>query len=163
MSANMRTADRATSVVLAALGIGMAVGGFTMDRLEIRQIHPASIPGLVPMILGVLMVICAALLFASSRGGAERLDAPFMADGSTRNIGLTLALTLFYALVLVGWLPFFWATALFISAFALVFHWPAEGGGAARLRATAICVALGVLSSWAISALFSEGFLVRLP
>ncbi|MBD3625750.1 MAG: hypothetical protein HUJ24_10345, partial [Rhodobacteraceae bacterium] len=39
-------ADRVTAAVLFALGAGMSYGGYVMDRLEIRQIHPASIPGL---------------------------------------------------------------------------------------------------------------------
>ena len=61
------TADRLTGGILFVLGISMLVGGYTMDRLEIRHIHPASIPGLVPMGLGMAMAICALLLIMSTR------------------------------------------------------------------------------------------------
>ena len=60
-------ADRLTSVVLFALGAAMLIGGYSMDRLEIRQIHPASIPGLVPMVLGASLMLCAALLFTGAK------------------------------------------------------------------------------------------------
>ncbi|CAN0603617.1 unnamed protein product, partial [Ectocarpus sp. 12 AP-2014] len=50
MTFDGNTADRLTAVVLCLLGLAMTWGGFEMDRLEIRRIHPASIPGLVPMI-----------------------------------------------------------------------------------------------------------------
>ena len=56
------SADRLTAVAFFALGAAMAWGGFVMDRLEIRHIHPASIPGLVPMVLGGALMICAVLL-----------------------------------------------------------------------------------------------------
>ena len=46
----MAMADRLTAIVLLVIGLALLVGGWTMDRLEVRQIHPASIPGLVPMI-----------------------------------------------------------------------------------------------------------------
>ena len=56
MSLNSPVADRVTAAVLFLLGAGLSWGGFTMDRLEVRQIHPGSIPGLVPMILGVALM-----------------------------------------------------------------------------------------------------------
>ena len=76
-------ADRITAATLFALGAAMTWGGFVMDRLEIRQIHPASIPGLVPMILGAAMMLCATLLALSTRG----LSAP---DGTPAALTSTL-------------------------------------------------------------------------
>ena len=58
----MKTADRITALVLVGLGVAMFWGGFVMDRLEVRQIHPASIPGLMPMGLGMLTVVCGVVL-----------------------------------------------------------------------------------------------------
>ena len=54
----MAKADLLTGVVLLALGLAMLYGGFAMDRLTIRQIHPASIPGLVPVGLGLALAVC---------------------------------------------------------------------------------------------------------
>ena len=159
----MATADRLTAFVLLVLGVGMAVGGYTMERLEIRQIHPASIPGLVPMILGALMSGCALPLWLSASKDSERGAAPFMAGGSWARLGITTGLCVIYAVVLVGRIPFFWATSLFITAFALAFALPGAPPGRPRLMAAGISVALGIGMAFAISILFEQVFLVRLP
>ena len=159
----MATADRLTAFVLLVLGVGMAVGGYMMERLEIRQIHPASIPGLVPMILGALMAVCALLLWQSARQHGEREAAPFMSAGSWSRLGITTGLCIVYAVVLVGWMPFFWATALFITVFALTFALPGAPAGRPRLVAAGTSLALGVGMAFAISILFEQVFLVRLP
>ena len=44
MTFDGKMADRLTAIVLFGLGLAMAWGGFEMDRLEIRRIHPSSIP-----------------------------------------------------------------------------------------------------------------------
>lgn len=163
----MSLADRITALFLAVLGLSMAVGGYTMDRLEIRNIHPGSIPGLVPMILGALMVICAALLWRSAAQAGSSEDAPdtglTFADGSWPRLGLTAALCLIYALVLVGWLPFLWATALFVFGFAVIFGWPTPDSPRNPLRVVAVAAVLSLIMSWGTSYMFSELFLVRLP
>jgi ABC-type Fe3+-siderophore transport system permease subunit len=153
-------ADRVAAVVLFALGIAMLYGGYTMDRLEIRQIHPASIPGLVPMLLGGVLAACAAMLFAGAR---EDAGEPAAEGVSWSNAGIALGLSLVYALGLVGRVPFFWATAVFIAAFAAVFGWRDAEGRAGWVRLALFSIAFGVAMSGAISALFRYGFLVRLP
>jgi putative tricarboxylic transport membrane protein len=155
-------ADRITAVVLFVLGVAMLIGGYTMDRLEIRQIHPASIPGLVPMILGAVLALCAGLLYAGA--GSAAAEAPPEAGAvSWSDLWVTLALALGFALVLVGRLPFFWAAAIFIAAFVGWFSWREAATPTARLRAGAWAVGFALLASGAISGLFRYGFLVRLP
>ncbi|MFN4211974.1 MAG: hypothetical protein ACK4G5_15505, partial [Devosia sp.] len=55
-------ADLITAVVLIALGLLVTYLSWTMPRLEARRIHPATIPGLVPIMLGVLLTLCGGLL-----------------------------------------------------------------------------------------------------
>jgi xanthine/uracil permease len=153
-------ADRITAAALFALGIAMLWGGWTMDRLELRQIHPASIPGLVPMLLGAALAACAALLFAGARDDAEP-DAPEFVSWSS--MGVALLLSLIYALILVGRLPFFWATALYIAAFVAYFTWRDAEGEVSRTRVAVTSVLFAVVVSGAVGALFRYGFLVRLP
>lgn len=153
-------ADRLAALVLFVLGLAMLVGGYTMDRLEMRQIHPASIPGLVPMILGGVLAFCAVLLFAGA-GDDQAAEAPEMV--SWPNLGVALGLALVYAVVLVGRLPFFWATAIFIAAFAGYFYWQEAADRRGRIRAAVVAVVLGLVASGAIAGLFRYGFLVRLP
>jgi putative tricarboxylic transport membrane protein len=156
------TADRLAAVVFFALGLAMAYGGFVMDRLEIRQIHPASIPGLVPMILGIALMGCAILLAL----GADKDDdrAAQSPDISWNDLFITLAICAVYALGMVGRVPFGIATALFITAFSGWFLWPAAGATAsAKIKIAAGVVVFGIAVSAAISLLFRYAFLVRLP
>lgn len=162
MFADPRTADRITGLVLLMLGIAMLVGGYTMDRLEIRQIHPASIPGLVPMGLGIAMIICSILLIMSASGKAEQ--SATIEQGSFKNLLVSIILCLVYALGLLGKMPFAVATGIFIFLFSLYFSWPERGDNSrSRLKLIAFIALFAVLFSAAIALLFQYGFLVRLP
>ncbi|WP_299817578.1 tripartite tricarboxylate transporter TctB family protein [uncultured Jannaschia sp.] len=159
----MAKADRYTAVALLALGAAMLAGGWTMDRLEIRQIHPASIPGLVPMILGGLLAVCAGLLFRASYADAKRGPEAIMVGGSWSRLGITTATCLVYALVLIGWASYFWATAIFTAVFALLFSYPAGGSSREKAIAVAGAVMLGFGIGFGSALLFERLFLVRLP
>ncbi len=160
---HMALADRLTAILFLMLGLALLVGGYTMDRLEIRQIHPASIPGLVPMILGVLLSICAVLLYRSSYRPEERNAAPVFSGGSWGRLGITTVICTVYALGLVGWLPYFWATFVFAVCFTLIFSFPLDGERRTQLIAVAGALVLGVGVALGSSLLFQELFLVRLP
>ena len=74
------------------------------------------------------------------------------------------ALVLVYTLVLVGWLPFWLATALFVFAFIAAFELAARRlrrRGPRRTLAWAAAVAL--VAGVAVVLVFERGFLVRLP
>ena len=163
MRSDSALADRLTSVVLFALGAAMAFGGYAMDRLEVRQIHPASIPGLVPMFLGAALMVCAALLFRSARAAPAEADAdmPATASGSWVDLIAAGGMSLVYAIVLVGNLPFMAATALYIAAFTLYFDWRNEGRRGVGFIAFAVGFAVVVAA--AVALMFRYGFLVRLP
>lgn len=159
----MAAADRLTAIVFFAIGIAMLFGGWQMDRLEIRQIHPLSIPGLMPMLLGGALALCAVILWLQADPESEAGSQKIMTGGSPARLGTTVALTCFYALALVGHMPFLWATALFIASFAAVFSWPAGAGRAAGLRVIGQAALFGIVAAYAITLLFEKAFLVRLP
>lgn len=159
----MAQADRVCAVVLASLGLGMLAGGWTMDRLEIRNIHPASIPGLVPIILGALMTLCAVLLFRSAGREGRHGEEPFLTGGSWPRLLATAAICTIYALVLVGWLPFFWSTAIFVTAFGALFSWPSDADGRAAAITIVRSAVFGILVAFCTALLFERVFLVRLP
>lgn len=159
-------ADRVTAVLLFALGAAMLIGGFTMDRLEIRQIHPASIPGLVPMVLGAALALCAILLFsgARDRAGEQGPETSVVEDSvSWPNLFVAALFSAVFALILVGRVPFFVSTAAFITVFVGYFSWPRGEGRNRKIRAVLFALVFGVAASAAISLLFRYGFLVRLP
>jgi hypothetical protein len=166
-------ADRITGLVFLALGISMLVGGFFMDRLEFRQIHPASIPGLLPMGLGAAMAFCALLLVLSTgrqsplTGGdndASVQNATSDDPGSYKNLLVTAFLSIAYAAGLVGQIPFYAATAIFIFLFSVYFLWPGnDANSKAKFRISLLCAVYAMVFAVGISVLFRYGFLVRLP
>jgi len=159
MSLNSPVADKVTAAVLFLLGAGMSWGGFTMDRLEMRDIHPGSIPGLVPIILGLALMGCAVLLFAGTRDKSREVAET---GESWQDFAIAAAGSVVYAVAMVGNVPFVVATTIYIAAFVWWFTRPAtdEAGG---LRRVVIAVGFGAVVSVAISVLFRYGFLVRLP
>ncbi|MCB1969177.1 MAG: tripartite tricarboxylate transporter TctB family protein [Geminicoccaceae bacterium] len=157
-------ADLYSVPVFFVLGAAMLYGGWTMDRLAVRQIHPASIPGLVPMLLGGALMLAAVVLFAqaqrpSATGEVDR-EAP---TGGNRRLFATLLLCSAYALGLVGHVPFPVATAIFIIAFVIVFECVLSEAPVSLAKTTAIAVVFGIVLSAAVSLLFRYAFLVRLP
>lgn len=161
-----RTVDSAVAAILMAVGLAQLWGGFTMERLEVRRIHPASIPGLVPMMLGLAMFVLAVIVFLASRKqAAPGDDSP---DGGfslaeLKSFAIVAGLAAIYALGLVGMVHFWLASSLFVFAFIMVAEWPRLDTNAARLKITAIAAAIAIVVPGGISYMFEQGFLVRLP
>ena len=60
-----------------ALGVAILVGSITMDRLEQQHINPYTVPGLLPGLLGIAMILLGGILALRSwRRGALRLAPP---------------------------------------------------------------------------------------
>lgn len=153
-------ADRVTAFVLFILGAGFLYGGFVMDRLEIRRIHPASIPGLLPMILGMAMMVCAVALYLSARRDDPGEDP---GDVSWANLGIVIAWCAVYALAAVGNMPFAPATAIFVAGFTIWFLRDADTGRWPSPKTIGAIVVFSAFIGWGVAALFRYGFLVRLP
>jgi putative tricarboxylic transport membrane protein len=159
----MVRADLVTGVVLLALAVAVIAGAWNMDRLEIRRIHPLSAPGLTPGLLGIALGVASLILIAQSvRSGGlagwrdwERRPLP-----PAIRLAVAFALCIGYALGLVGRMPFWLATALFVTTFIVAFEWADDGRRAARL---AWAAAIGIAAGLGISYVFSDLFLVRLP
>ena len=65
-----------------ALGIAILVGSITMDRLEQQHINPYTVPGLLPGLLGIMMIVLGGILaLRSMRRGALHLGALALAYG----------------------------------------------------------------------------------
>ncbi len=136
-----------------------------MDRLEIRRIHPASIPGLVPMILGVCMMICAVFLGLGSVSKTEStpVEQESMDRSNWADFAFAAAWSCTFAILLVGRMPFMAASALYIAVFAAWYLWPSQSTRAGRLKMLVLVLLYAGLVAAGISALFQYGFLVRLP
>jgi hypothetical protein len=160
-------ADLVTALLLVALGLAVSYFSWTMDRLEVRRINPATIPGLVPMILGAALTLCGALLAVRSwridkKGGGAALLRALVSWQSMRVLAI-LALALVFTLVLMGRMPFWLAAGLFIFTFIVLFE-TAMADEPKPLVATLLW-ALGIAAAGGggIWYVFERIFLVRLP
>lgn len=164
----MNRADLLSGIVFTLLGLAIVYFSWVMPRLEIRGIHPSTIPGIVPGLLGGLLTICGILLgakaFAATRGvsGWSDFFSLFTSPQAGR-FGVVAALTQGYSLVLVGLVPFWLATALFVFAFIVVFEaWLADTPKPLA-RAALWAAVQAVVVAATVTLVFQYGFLVRLP
>ena len=165
---HMGRADLIMGMVLLVLGIGVTWMAWEMPRLTTRGIHPATAPGLVPGLLGIAITICGAILagrslrYATDGAGWAAFARLFVSNEAARAAS-ALALAMIYAIVLVGWFPFWLATGLFVFAFIVVF----ERGFAASphpVWRTLLTASLqAVIVAIVVTLVFERGFLVRLP
>lgn len=159
-------ADFITGLAIVALGGAALVLSLEMPRFEDREIDPYTIPGLVPAILGgILLALGLVLTVRAARAGGWRFG-PGSAWGAddrptALRVALTIALTVGYAAGLVGLLPFWLATFLFALAFVVVFEW--AKGAEGRVRRIAFAVLYATALAAAVTYVFQEIFLVRLP
>ena len=152
------------------LGIAILVGSITMDRLEQQHINPYTAPGLLPGLLGIMMILLGGILaLRSLRRGALHL-APPLPDAHDRErwrrIWVVLALCLGYGVVLIGHgLPFWLASTIYVTASILIIrrmsHDPADRRQTPKAWAKALTI--GLTSSVVTHLVFQEFFLVRLP
>jgi putative tricarboxylic transport membrane protein len=166
----MVKADFVTGLMLVALGIATLVESLRMPRFVELNVNPYTVPGLVPGALGAIILALGAVLFLrAARAGDWRLaerapDAvPWSGGSGVRRVLLSIALCLAYAAGLVGRLPFWLATFLFVAAFVILFEWPLAADRSDRTRRVLWPVLLAAAISAATSFVFQEIFLVRLP
>jgi len=162
-------ADFVTSLCLVCLGTGTVAESWRMPRLQEMNINPYTIPGLVPGILGgVLLLLGVVLLVRSARAGGWRIWVSPIPKSSAKTLAarrtvLTLALTFGYAAGLVGRIPFWLATFLFVLAFVALFEWQAGQSRQQAAKAIASAVLVAGLTSAIVTVVFQYLFLVRLP
>ena len=160
-------ADLVTALVLVAIGLFVFIYSYNMPRLEARRVHPSTIPGLVPMMLGVALVLLGGLLAWRSwrieaPGGWRHLASVFSTLMAARVVAATV-LVLVFTLGLVGWLPFWAATMIFICIFSVTFETILTSSPLPLARSLFWGAATAIVCGGGIYYLFAKIFLVRLP
>jgi Tripartite tricarboxylate transporter TctB family len=122
-----------------------------MDRLERHGAALYTAPGLVPGLLGLVLLVLGVVLAARNR--AVTLPSPGFRWGNTP---LVLVLCLGYAVGLVGRAPFWLATFIFVTTFIAIFEYPSR-------RRMALAPVYAAATSLVVTYLFETVFLVRLP
>jgi hypothetical protein len=153
--------DRLFGAGWLALGAVVLVASWRMDRLEGQHINPWSAPGLLPGLLGALMILFGATLM---------LRRPVVAGGDAERAApagrtwLAIALCIGFAAGLLGHgLPFWLTAASFMFIAILSFRWLDREAGAALGRLALESAVIALCASASISLLFQEVFLIRLP
>ncbi|MCD6343595.1 MAG: tripartite tricarboxylate transporter TctB family protein [Spirochaetaceae bacterium] len=167
---NMPKADFLMSILLIVFGITVLVTSINMPRFEEMDANPYSVPGVVPGFLGVIIGFMGLVLLIRSLirkgyklGITGQTVKNWAKEDSTRRLLLTLGLTLLYALVFIGFLPYAVGTVLFIFAFIVVFEY--KNGIPLREQKRMIwkAVLTSVISGISIWVVFRYLFLVNLP
>ena len=160
--------DLWTAAVFLTVAIAILYASWLMPtyREQAGQLYTA--PGLVPAFYGTIVGILSLWLGARSigRGALKRGTATprTKREGySDTRLVFASVLCLAYAVGLLGRMPFWLATAIFVFLFVLLFEWERGQAWALRARRIATAAALGVGTGWTVLYVFRDIFLVRLP
>ena len=153
-----------------ALGLAVLVGSVTMDRLESQNINPYTVPGLLPGLLGIAMILLGGVLAVRSwqRGALAHPREPFTGHQreTRKRVWTVIALCSVYSVVLIGHgLPFWLASALFVTGSILILQRMNRDPEERRLPPMlwVKAIAIGVIASVLTQVVFQDLFLVRLP
>jgi hypothetical protein len=159
--------DIVGGLVWIVFGSVLVVLSWQMDRFEGQGGTLWTAPGLWPGLIGTLIAILGGVLIARSLVRARRIgfgaaqaDQAVLVAGS--QFALAVALIFIYALLLVGrGLPFWLATAGFVTVFVFLFR--RASGGPSGARAMAFALTCGIVTAAVVSYAFEKLFYVRLP
>jgi putative tricarboxylic transport membrane protein len=159
-------ADLLTAVVLLAFGLAVVGLALRMPTFVEQSGTGLTAPGIVPGFHGTVIALLSVVLGmrALRRGFAAHAPASTSTASGTDALRLFAAAALgtIYAGVLIGRMPFWLATALFVFGFTAGFEWTTpgpRGRGRQLIEAAAIALATG----WGVHLVFEDLFLVRLP
>lgn len=164
----MAKADLIAGIVFLVFGLTVFYLAWDMPRLENRRIHPSTIPGLVPMLLGGALTLCGFLLsLAATRTqplarGWDALGGQVFSVEASRVV-ILLGLVLVYTLVLIGLVPFWLATGLFVFSFIVLFETVLSDRKRPLVRSIIWAAVQAVIVAAVVTFVFERGFLVRLP
>ncbi|GGA36253.1 tripartite tricarboxylate transporter TctB family protein [Pelagibacterium lentulum] len=167
-SGAMIKADLLAGLFFLIVGIAIFYLAWDMPRLETRRIHPATIPGLVPMLLGGSLALCGFLLAVRAarvepvRNSWAVLGRTLVNTEAIRTFVLA-ALVLIYTLGLVGLVPFWLATGLFVFAFIMLYETVLAENAAPIARSVLWALVQAIIVAAVVTLVFERGFLVRLP
>lgn len=159
--------DLGVAATFLAFSGAILVLSWRMPRFAEQGGEIYTAPGLVPSFYG--LVLAALSLWLAARS-LRRLRSPDEANGtaeptgnSNRALGITAALGLLFIVGLIGRMPFWAATTVFVTLFIAIFEWRPELSPGMRARRIATALLQGVLTGFLVTLVFEKLFLVQLP
>jgi len=159
-------ADLLSALAWIVFGLAIVIGAWRMDRLTEQGATLYSAPGLVPGLLGAMLVVLGSLLgWRALRSNAVAQLAhnwKLTKEGreAAIRVGIALVLMLTYAVGLVSRTPFWLATLLFVLVFVLLFAAKDRRQG---WRGIVTALIIAAATAAVIDIVFEDVFLVRLP
>ena len=163
--------DFITSIILITFSVSVIVMSYEMPRLERRGIDPFSAPGVVPGMIGIILLSLALILFVRSirHGGYRFFQKETGLSGENRHQGagfrvlLTLVISLIYAIGFLGRFDYSLCTALYIFTFICLFEFKPGIALLSQKRMFVFAIIQAVAASLLISIILQKLFLVDLP
>ncbi|MBK7079909.1 MAG: tripartite tricarboxylate transporter TctB family protein [Betaproteobacteria bacterium] len=162
-------ADFLGALAWIAFGALIVVMSWQMDRFAAQGATPHTYPGLWPGLVGGMLAALGGILALRSLGRArsagwqagESDDTEIVAPS---RFALGAGLFFVYALLLVGrGLPFWLGTALFVTAFVFLFQRAQRTADGRAARGIVVALVCGGATAAAVTVVFEQLFLVRLP
>lgn len=166
MDERMARVDLIAAAIFIALGGAVAYLSWIMPRLENRGVHPLTVPGLVPGMLGLLLAICGVIVLVRALRSPKSPWRAFLsglAGTESLRVAVVALLVLVYTLGLVDRVPFWAATFLFVFAFILTFEIYLTDARKPLLKSLPWATAIAAGTAIAVTLVFERAFLVRLP
>ncbi len=160
-----QASDRAWGPLWVVLGAAITVGALRIDRLESQGVEWFAAPGLLPGVLGVIIMLNGLLIAVRARRtAASAADAQAGTTSDWRRIGLTLLLCLGFAVGLVGHgLHFGVAAGLYLFSHIALLQWNERKAAGQTVRGLLVAAAVAVSGGLIVPFIFESVFLVRLP
>ncbi len=163
--------DFIASIILIVFSITIIVMSYTMPRLERRGIDPLSAPGVVPGMIGVVLLCLALILFVRSiRKGGYRIfqkkthsTEEHRHQGALTRVSLTLLVSLIYAIGFLGHLNYSIGTGIFIFSFICLFEIRPGQPLKDQKRTFVFALIQAIIASLLITLVFQQLFLIDLP
>ena len=159
--------DLGVAAAFLVFSAAILVFSWRMPRFAEQGGEIYTAPGLVPSFYGC--VLAALSLWLATRS-IRRLRSQDGANGtaeptgnSNRALAIAAALGLFFIVGLIGRMPFWVATTIFVTLFIAIFEWQPEVSAGVRARRIATALLQGGLTGFLVTLVFEKLFLVRLP
>lgn len=137
---------------------------WTMDRLDSLGVKAFSAPGLLPGVLGVFIFVLGLAMLVRALQAGGLAQASTRAAIEWKRVLLPMLLCLGFAAGLVGrGLPFWAAAWIYVAVMVWTLQYKERKLRGELGRLAAISIAVGAGASAAISLVFQELFLIRLP
>ena len=161
------------AAVFFVFGATVAWLAFLMPRYAEQKGEIYTAPGLVPGFYGVVIFLLSIWLAVRAvRQGALQPHGTEAAGSQAKGqsngtsdlrLAGAAALGLVFVVGLIGRVPFWLASAIFVAMFTILFEWQSDQPWPVRARRIGEAVLLGLATGLAVTLVFEKVFYVRLP